>query len=73
METHGLLTFSCGGGSIGNSDTAWFLNNPRLSQTFVQAGNLGIPDFVLQVGTLENYFETWVFMTFDLPPCSLKQ
>ena len=34
--------FSCEGGSIGNSDTGHgFLNNLRLSQTFVQAGNPG--------------------------------
>ena len=51
------LHFRVEGGSIGNSDTGHgFLNNLRLSQTFVQAGNLGIPDFTLQVGTLENYF-----------------
>ena len=51
------LHFRVEGGSIGNSDPGHgFLNNLRLSQTFVQAGNLGIPDFVLQVGTLENYF-----------------
>ena len=45
------------GGSIGNADSAnGALSALRLSQVFVQAGNLGSQNLTWQVGTLENYF-----------------
>ncbi|MBM76093.1 MAG: hypothetical protein CMK59_11885 [Proteobacteria bacterium] len=45
------------GGSIGNADSAnGVLSALRLSQVFVQAGNLGNNNITWQVGTLENYF-----------------
>jgi hypothetical protein len=45
------------GGSIGNADAGnGNLNNLRLSQTYVLAGNILIPDVRWQIGTLDSYF-----------------
>ena len=45
------------GASIGNSDPQnGSLSQLRLSQTFVLAGNVLIPDVVWQIGTLDTYF-----------------
>ena len=45
------------GGSIGNSDSGnGNLSNLRLSQTYIVAGNVLLPDVRWQVGTLDTYF-----------------
>ena len=45
------------GGSIGNADVNnGSLSQLRLSQTYVLAGNVGIPNVVWQLGTLDTYF-----------------
>ena len=45
------------GGSIGNADAGdGSLDNLRLSQVYVRAGNVLLPDVTWQVGTLESYF-----------------